>query len=133
MKNLLRDIRTYRKLIAEYNAIIYEISVLYEPIKSPTMNELPQSNIPSNPTQNATFRILEEKERRKSRLQELEKRIDEVLQMVEEIEDGEIRSIVRLHYIALVPWKEVSRVMYQYEEADYVRMKVNSYFERNGK
>ena len=131
MKNMLRSIRTYKSLVAEYNAIIFEISVLYEPIKSPTMNEPSKSNVPSNPTQNATFRILEMKEKRKKRLQELEKQIKDILQMVEAIEDGEIKSIVRLHYIANVSWKEVSRVMYQYDDADYVRMKVNKYFERN--
>ena len=130
MQNMLRDIRSYRSLVAEYNAIIYEISVLYEPIKSPMTNESSQSNVPSNPTQNATFRILEEKERRKKRLRELEIRINDILRMVEEIEDGEIKSMVRLHYIANVTWKEVSRIMYQIEDADYVRMKVNKYFER---
>lgn len=132
-KDCLRDIRTYRSLIAEYNAIIYEISVLYEPIKSPMMNDSSKTNVPSNPTQNATFRIIEEKERRKIRLRALEDRINDILQMVECIEDGEVRSMVRLHYIANVTWKEVSRVMYQFEDADYVRMKVNKYFERIGR
>lgn len=131
MKNTLRNIRCYRSLVAEYNAIIYEITVLYEPIKSPMMNESSKSNVPSNPTQNATFRILEEKEKRKARLQEIEKRIEEILQDVEAITDAEVRSMVRLHYIANVTWKEVSQVMYQYQDADYVRMKVNKYFEKN--
>ena len=104
-----------------------EIENLSE-ISSPSMSGMPHSGKLSNPPEQYFLK----KQRLTEKLnKKLEKYIDELERMeniIEEIEDAEIRLIARMRYIDCCKWKEIARKVHL--DRSVCSRKLDKYFNR---
>lgn len=126
------DLEKYQGLSAEVNAIEYEIAQLYVPIGSPNGKEtMTISNVPSNPTEKNALLIIQ----KKKELERLKEQLYEHVVYIEDwlltVEDHEIRSIIRWHYLLGLNWKQTNLKVYGYPDYDYSRKKIDRFFENN--
>lgn len=122
----------YRWIRTNIEAIQQEINDLYNPVVSPNGKEMIGSfgNTPSNPTEQHAFRVIELREKLERRSQELQSLSDEIEQWLMSIEDAELESIIRWHFILSMSWKATSVRVYGYPNADRARKKVERYLRK---
>jgi hypothetical protein len=124
----IEDLEKYRGTISEMKALELEIDALYDVRKSPTGHEGTGSTGPGDPTGRNAMRIIELKEKL---LTQQEKWSDTALTIeswLATVEDPEIRSIVRWHYILGLSWKRTSAKVYGRGDYYIARKRIYRFF-----
>ena len=122
-------LKNYTKLLLELQSIRMNIATMYKPIKSPQISGDGSQHValPSSPTERALNTIEKLRRLEERKLAEIDRQLTEVNAWMEQIDDPEIRAIVRYHYLQGMSWNATSRAMYGIDAGDAVRKKFNRY------
>jgi hypothetical protein len=109
------DLDNFRGMQAELKAIQSEIDSLYNPVCCPNgQTGGGHSSTPSAPTERAVERILALKDKLSCMQDDIAKEIEDIETWVASIDDAEIRSIIRWHYLVGDSWKVTNIKVYGY-------------------
>lgn len=128
MKNemTIERLETYRGLLAERNAIVQQIDELSKPLQ--TINRSSgvqkQSSGISNPTERSALKIIELEEK----VLKIDDELNAIESWIDDIVDGELRAILRWHYINGYNWNRTNIKVLGYSSYDTSRKKVERYF-----
>lgn len=130
MTMTIEKLDKYCVISSNIEAIDKEIQSLYTPIASPNGKTGGGSSTPSNPTERSAFRIDELRSLLEKQRQELYDLVEEIEQWLTTVEDIEIVSIIRWHYLLHLNWKQTNMKVYGRPDYDYCRKKIIRYFEK---
>lgn len=121
-------LETYRGLKAEAEAIEAQIKEIEKPLKSigsvaGTVKVV--SKLPSNPTERNALRIIE----LDSKVKIIRERMKEIEDWIDSIDDGELRAIMRWHFINGLNWNDTNFRVLGYYSYFTSRKKVERFFE----
>lgn len=129
----IEKLENYRGLVAEMHSLSESINSLYDTYKSPQFcsdGGSHSSNVGS-PTENAVNKILKLKQIYDHKYSEAADLLLEVeAWLSQEVQDPEIRSIVRFHYVLNKSWVQTSTEMYGFPSYYNSRKKIMRYFGR---
>lgn len=117
----------FRGMSAEVKAIQDEIDTLYSPVSSPVMSDS-HAAAPSNPTEKSAMRIIELKKLIEHRQGKLSEELEVIEKWLVTLDDYELCSIVRWHYLLGLSWKQTNIKVYGYPSYDYSRKRIRRYF-----
>ena len=109
----IEDLEDLRYLNSEIKAVQREIESMYNTYRSPAFEKIGQSPLsPGDPTAQAVSKVMQLQRKYNSMLTEMADRRDRVNAWLVEIDDPEIRSIIRWHYLNGKSWKQTSGLVY---------------------
>jgi hypothetical protein len=127
----IEKLEKYYGISSNIEAIDEEIRTLYNPVSSPNGKQgTGGSNTPSNPTERSAMRIVQLKELLECQRQELYELVEEIERWLTTVEDTEIVSIIRWHYLLKLNWRQTNLKVYGYPDYYYSRQKIIKYFEK---
>lgn len=107
------DLEDLRYLDSEIQAVQREIENMYNTYRSPAFEKIGQSPLsPGDPTAQAVSKVMQLQRKYNSMLTEMADRRDRVNAWLVELDDPEIRSIIRWHYLNGKSWKQTSGLVY---------------------
>lgn len=107
------DLEELRYLNSEIKAVQQEIEGMYNTYRSPAFEKIGSSPLsPGDPTSEAVQKIMALQRKYNSMLTEMADRRDRVNAWLVELDDPEIRSIIRWHYLNGKSWKQTSGLVY---------------------
>lgn len=131
MSMSIEKLEAYRGLTSEMKALSQQITSLYDTYRSPQlMNNGGHSMSASSPTESAVAKILKLEETYRKKHEEAVDLLAEVENWLSQVEDAEIRSICRHHYILNKSWQQTSVIVNGYPSYYAARKKVMRYFGR---
>ncbi len=131
MEMTIEILEQYKGLTSEMKALSQQITSLYDTYRSPQlMSNGSHSMSASSPTENAVAKILKLEETYRRKYEEAVDLLAEVENWLSQVEDAEIRSICRHHYILNKSWQQTSTIVYGYPSYYNARKKVMRYFGR---
>lgn len=112
----IEKLENYRGLVAEMHSLSESINSLYDTYKSPQFcrNGGSHSGNVGSPVENALNKILKLKQIYDHKYSEATGLLLEVENWLSQVEDPEIRSIIRFHYILNKSWQQTSTEIYGY-------------------
>lgn len=112
----IEKLENYRGLVAEMHSLSESINSLYDTYKSPQFcrNGGSHSNNVWSPVESAVEKILKLKDLYVHKYSEAANLLLEVEAWLSQVEDPEIRSIIRFHYILNRSWQQTSTEIYGY-------------------
>lgn len=123
------ELRQYRGLKFETEAIRFQIEQAYSTVRSPQPKEViagkSSAHMPGSPTEQAFERV----QKLKEKLCKCEEKIQEIENWVDALSDGYIASVVRYHYLEGMTWDVTAFKIYGYYAGDTVRKAVQRYFD----
>ena len=109
----IEDLEELRYLDSEIRAVQQEIEGMYNTYRSPAFEKIGQSPLsPGDPTAQAVSKVMQLQRKYNSMLTEMADRRDRVNAWLVELDDREIRSIIRWHYLNGKSWKQTSGLVY---------------------
>ena len=128
----VEKLEQYKGLTSEMKALRDQIDSLYDTYRSPQLmsDGGSHSMIASNPTESAVEKILNLKELYSKKYEEALDLLAEVESWLSTVDDVEIRSICRHHYILNKSWQQTSAIVYGYPSYYNARKRVMRYFGR---
>ena len=109
----IEDLEELRYLDSEIKAVQREIENMYNTYRSPAFEKIGQSPLsPGDPTAQAVSKVMQLQRKYNSMLTEMADRRDRVNAWLVELDDPEIRSIIRWHYLNGKSWKQTSGLVY---------------------
>jgi hypothetical protein len=109
----IEDLEELRYLNSEISAVQREIESMYNTYRSPAFEKIGQSPLsPGDPTAQAVSKVMQLQRKYNSMLTEMADRRDRVNAWLVELDDPEIRSIIRWHYLNGKSWKQTSGLVY---------------------
>ena len=109
----IEDLEELRYLDSEIQAVQREIENMYNTYRSPAFEKIGQSPLsPGDPTAQAVSKVMQLQRKYNSMLTEMADRRDRVNAWLVELDDPEIRSIIRWHYLNGKSWKQTSGLVY---------------------
>lgn len=109
----IEDLEELRYLDSEIRAVQQEIEGMYNTYRSPAFEKIGQSPLsPGDPTAQAVSKVMQLQRKYNSMLTEMADRRDRVNAWLVELDDREIRSIIRWHYLNGKSWKQTSKLVY---------------------
>lgn len=109
----IEDLEELRYLDSEIQAVQREIENMYNTYRSPAFEKIGQSPLsPGDPTAQAVDKVMQLQWKYNSMLTEMADRRDRVNAWLVELDDREIRSIIRWHYLNGKSWKQTSGLVY---------------------
>lgn len=132
MEMTIEKLEKYKGLTSEMKALRDQIDSLYDTYRSPQfMSDGGSHSISAgNPTEIAVEKILNLKETYSKKYEEALDLLEEVEAWFSTVDDVEIRSICRHHYILNKSWQQTSTIIYGYPSYYNARKKVMRYFGR---
>ena len=122
----LRQFRGIQKEVVEMQR---EIVTLYYPISSPNGRTEPgYSSTPGDPTAQAYHKIERQKEKLEHKTQLLAQELEDIEEWLDQLDDHELRAIIRAHYLLGDPWKRCTQRILCYEFTDSAKFRVYRYF-----
>lgn len=121
------ELKQYQKLRHEIIALQAEKESLYFPVKSPSSNGA-HSSTPGDPTKQAFDRIQVIDQKISDKLSEYTDRIERIEEWANGIDDNDVKSIVRLHFLANKTWNETAVLLSDGLTGDTCRKKFKRYF-----
>lgn len=107
------ELEELRYLDSEIQAVQREIENMYNTYRSPAFEKIGQSPLsPGDPTAQAVSKVMQLQRKYNSMLTEMADRRDRVNAWLVELDDPEIRSIIRWHYLNGKSWKQTSWLVY---------------------
>lgn len=127
----IEKLEQYRGLTSEMKALSQQITSLYDTYRSPQlMSNGSHSMSAGSPTENAVAKILKLEETYRRKYEESVDLLAEVENWLSQVEDAEIRSICRHHYILNKSWSQTSAIVYGFPSYYNSRKRVMRYFGR---
>lgn len=127
----IEKLEAYRGLTSEMQALSQQITSLYDTYRSPQlMSNGSHSMSAGSPTENAVAKILKLEETYRRKYEEAVDLLAEVENWLSQVEDAEIRSICRHHYILNKSWSQTSAIVYGFPSYYNSRKRVMRYFGR---
>ena len=109
----IEDLEELRYLNSEIRAVQREIENMYNTYRSPAFEKIGQSPLsPGDPTAQAVSKVMQLQRKYNSMLTEMADRRDRVNAWLVSLDDGEIKSIIRWHYLCGKSWKQTSGLVY---------------------
>lgn len=104
------DLKEYRYLAAEIEALQLQITQLYSPVRSPNLVSIgARGNTTSDPTHSSVM-LADELQRQLGEKQEvLRARAQGIENWLSTVKDGRIRMAIRWHFLLGATWKETTR------------------------
>lgn len=130
-KMSVEKLEAYRGLTSEMKALSQQITSLYDTYRSPQLvSNGSHSMSAGSPTESAVSKILKLEETYSVKFKEALDMLTEVENWLSQVDDAEIRSICRHHYILNKSWQQTSTIVYGYPSYYNARKKVMRYFGR---
>ena len=130
----IEELKNYRYLQMQAQAIQEQIRQMYVPISSPQLSQIgTKSNVPGDPTRSAFYRIEKLNQELEEKVNEIAVQMKRILDWVDTIENPEIQIIIRWHFMNGLSWKETARKIYSTSDSDSCRMKFYRYFNQKDK
>lgn len=127
----IEKLEQYRGLTSEMKALSQQITSLYDTYRSPQlMSNGSHSMSAGSPTENAVAKILKLKKTYQQKYDEAANLLLQVENWLSQVEDPEIRSIIRFHYILNRSWVQTSTEIYGFPSYYNSRKKIMRYFGR---
>ena len=109
----IKELEELRYLNSEIRAVQQEIEGMYNTYRSPAFEKIGQSPLsPGDPTADAVRKIIGLQAKYNSMLNDMADRRDRVNAWLVSLDDGEIKSIIRWHYLCGKSWKQTSGLVY---------------------
>lgn len=104
------DLKDYRYLAAEIEALQLQIAQLYSPVRSPNLVSIgARGNSTSDPTHSSVM-LADELQRQLEEKQDvLRARAQGIENWLSTVKDGRIRMAIRWHFLLGATWKETTR------------------------
>lgn len=107
------ELEELRYLDSEIQAVQREIENMYNTYRSPAFEKIGQSPLsPGDPTAQAVSKVMQLQRKYNSMLTEMADRRDMVNAWLVSLDNGEIKSIIRWHYLNGKSWKQTSGLVY---------------------
>lgn len=127
----VEKLEAYRGLASEMQALTQQITSLYDTYRSPQLTgNGSHSMSASSPTESAVAKILKLEETYRNKHEEAVDLLSKVENWLSHVEDAEIRSICRHHYILNKSWGQTSAIVLGYPSYYAARKKIMRYFGR---
>jgi hypothetical protein len=128
----IEKLENYKGLVAEMHSLSESIDSLYDTYRSPQFcrNGGSHSNNVWSPVEDAVNRILKLKDLYDHKYSEAANLLLEVEAWLSTVDDPEIRSIVRFHYVLNKSWVQTSTEVYGFPSYYNSRKKIMRYFGR---
>lgn len=125
----INELEEFKGISSECQAIQSEIDSLYNPYHSPCMQATGgHGSTPSNPTEQAVERIMAKEQELIKRSEELAKRLELIENWLDTINDPEIRSMIRWHYLLNLDWRKTCLKVYGYPSYTACKNRVRRFF-----
>nr|DAS85060.1 MAG TPA: Protein of unknown function (DUF722) [Caudoviricetes sp.] len=126
----IEELKNYRYLQMQAQAIQEQIRQMYVPISSPQLSQIgTKSNVPGDPTRSAFYRIEKLNQELEEKVNEIAVQMKRILDWVDTIDNPEIQIIIRWHFMNGLSWKDTARKIYSTSDSDSCRKKFYRYFE----
>lgn len=126
----IEELKNYRYLQMQAQAIQEQIRQMYVPISSPQLSQIgTKSNVPGDPTRQAFYKIERLNRELEEKVNEIAVQMKQILDWVDTIDNPEIQIIIRWHFMNGLSWKETARKIYSTSDSDSCRKKFYRYFE----
>jgi hypothetical protein len=130
----IEELKNYRYLQMQAQAIQEQIRQMYVPISSPQLSQIgTKSNVPGDPTRQAFYKIERLNRELEEKVNEIAVQMKRILDWVDTIDNPEIQIIIRWHFMNGLSWKETARKIYSTSDSDSCRMKFYRYFNQKDK
>ena len=130
----IEELKNYRYLQMQAQAIQEQIRQMYVPISSPQLSQIgTKSNVPGDPTRQAFYKIERLNRELEDKVNEIAVQMKRILDWVDTIDNPEIQIIIRWHFMNGLSWKETARKIYSTYDSDSCRMKFYRYFNQKDK
>lgn len=130
----IEELKNYRYLQMQAQAIQEQIRQMYVPISSPQLSQIgTKSNVPGDPTRLAFYRIEKLNQELEEKVNEIAVQMKRILDWVDTIDNPEIQIIVRWHFMNGLSWKDTARKIYSTSDSDSCRVKFYRYFNQKCK
>ena len=130
----IEELKNYRYLQMQAQAIQEQIRQMYVPISSPQLSQIgTKSNVPGDPTRQAFYKIERLNRELEDKVNEIAIQMKRILDWVDTIDNPEIQIIIRWHFMNGLSWKETARKIYSTSDSDSCRMKFYRYFNQKDK
>lgn len=107
------DLEELRYLNSEIKAVQQEIEGMYNTYRSPAFEKIGSSPLsPGDPTLEAVQKIMALQQKYNRMLNDMADRRDLVNAWLVSLDNGEIKSIIRWHYLNGKSWKQTSGLVY---------------------
>lgn len=127
----VEKLESYKSLTAEMKAITLQIDSLYDTYRSPQlMSNGSHSMSAGSPTESAVNKVLELKTVYEQKYEEAANLLYNIETWLSQIEDPEIRSIARFHYVLGYSWQRTNVAVCGYPSYYAARKKIMRYFGR---
>jgi len=127
----IEELKQYRGLCADIDAIWAELEAVYMPIRSPTGNTNEgHGTTPGNPTEQAAFKAMAVQERLIDQLKEQERIRLEIESWLMTVEDPELSALVRWHYIIGLTWEKTALKVYGAPHYYRAKKKIHRFFHK---
>ena len=127
----IEKLEAYRGLTSEIKALSQQITSLYDTYRSPQlMSNGSHSMSASSPTESAVSKILKLEKTYRNKYEEAVDLLAEVEAWLSTVDDAEIRSICRHHYLLNKSWQQTNTIVYGYVSYYAARKKIMRYFGR---
>lgn len=128
----LEELKQYRGIVAEIDAINKERNKMYDTYQSPSFSSTGSFNgEPHSPVERALEKISRLEDIYMDRLNELYDKKIEIEEWVKSIDDAFVRTCIRVHFFEGLNWKRTSEKVYGRESYYNARNVVRRYFEKN--
>ena len=109
----IEDLEELRYLNSEISAVQREIESMYNTYRSPAFEKIGSSPLsPGDPTSEAVQKIMSLQAKYNAMLNDMADRRDRVNAWLIGLADGEVKSIIRWHYLNGKSWKQTSGLVY---------------------
>ena len=109
----IEELEELRYLNSEIRAVQQEIEGMYNTYRSPAFEKIGSSpQHAGDPTADAVRKIIGLQAKYNSMLNDMADRRDRVNAWLVSLDDGEIKSIIRWHYLCGKSWKQTSGLVY---------------------
>ena len=126
----IEELKNYRYLQMQAQAIQEQIRQMYVPISSPQLSQIgTKSNVPGDPTRQAFYKIERLNRELEEKVNEIAVQMKRILDWVDTIDNPEIQIIIRWHFMNGLSWKETARKIYSTSDSDSCIKKFYRYFE----
>ena len=128
------DLKAYRYMAAEIEALQLQIAQLYSPVRSPNLVSIgARGNSVSDPTHSSVM-LADELQRQLEEKQEaLRAKAVAIEEWLNEVEDSRIRMAIRWHFLLGATWKETARKVDSSIPWDTFRKAFFRWFDENEK
>lgn len=125
----VEKLESYKSLTAEMKAITLQIDSLYDTYRSPQLISDGSSHSISvgSPVEAAVNKVLELRNVYEQKYEEAANLLYNIETWLSQIEDPEIRSIARFHYVLGYSWKRTNTAVYGYSSHYTARKRLMRY------